>query len=138
VLVWVAWMSRYGEPSPTHAYAVGVCSSPEEARALGEAEARARGVKYVFQHCPASLDMQKLEGSRDTAQMLAQVDVQISRPASGRRVFVASGEAHGRVHFLGVFSSTEGASRMGGVLYPGWSVQTQAFVVDGSRSSASS
>ena len=122
-IVWVAWMSRWGEHSPTHAYAEGVFADIYDAKAAGTKEESYRGGKYMFQHCPAIIDNIEL----DIDNMLVIEPIEINQ------VYVASvSRANCRasiVHFLGCFSSHEKAVEYGNEMYPGWKVDTILYDV---------
>lgn len=114
-LLWVSWMSRWNEPCPSHAYPSGVFSDIEAAEAEGKKEEQYRGGKYSCQHCPTYLDSTK------TPRRLK---------LPGRKVYIASVQGFGRVHFLGVFSLKRLAKQVGAVQYPGWKVITVKATVD--------
>lgn len=121
-LVWVAWMSRWNMPSPTHAYATGVFSDIEKAREAGMAEEHMRGGKYEFQHCPTWVDMEDDRGSSPLPPLVCV--------EPGTKIWVAWVLAHKRCHFVGAFSSREKAEETGHVFYPGWRVEVCDFAVD--------
>ena len=121
MIIWVAWMSRWGEPSPENAYAKGVYSDPDRAREVGEAESLYRGQKYEFQHCPAYLDMKRPSLNTDEPAVPAH---------AGKHVYVAWVSNFGRCHFLGVFRFKEGAIEAARNMYPGWKVESEKHIVD--------
>jgi hypothetical protein len=121
-IVWVAWMSRWGEPGPTHAYAAGVFDDPHEARLAGEQEAQYRGGKYIFQHCPSWLDLKHPPAQHASVQEVKEVYVAWVQKKIDT-------EYSTRVHFLGCFYSVDVANQVGMELYPGWKVHSELFEV---------
>lgn len=121
-ILWVGWMSRWGEPSPTHAYATGVYDCPEAARKAGDAESFYRGGKYEFQHSPSAVDSIDIypldfeEGEIPSKVIVASVSF-------------GGEEGKGRCHFLGVFSSEEKAAEVARVMYPNWELTLEWFEV---------
>lgn len=120
-ILWVAWMARWGSPSPSNAYAASVHDCPHAAKAAGEAESQCRGGKYAFQHCPSRLDFDEPEAPEDLRQPWS---------APPERVVVASvrrGDLLNatRCHFLGVFTTEQQAGKVKAALYPGWKLDVE-------------
>lgn len=123
-LLWVAWMSRWDQPFPTNAYAVGVYDCPGAAEEAGKAEEQYRGLKYGFQHSPCTIDM---------------IDAPFPRlkdaPEPPSTVLVCSvfhpglGHHDERWHLVGLFSSHERATHAAGTLYPAWNIHIVEFEV---------
>lgn len=126
-LLWVAWMSRWGQPSPDHAYCAGIFSDIEEAKSEGQGESSYRGNKYAFQHCPYYVD--------NITPDYSKIDFPTNiHPRTGQKFYVASVVRilHGRtvVHFLGVFSKLKIGREFAKEYYPGWKFQAKKFVVN--------
>lgn len=128
-ILWVGWMSRWGEPAPTHAYSTGVYDSPDAARKAGGAENQYRGGKYEFQHSPCRLDL------LDDDDHLFDFELYANGVELPDKVIVASvthpgiGKFNERHHLLGVFTSEERATELADVLYPGWNLYFESFEV---------
>lgn len=60
IIVWVAWMSRWGSPIPDHAYAVGIYDNPHIAKEQGKKESNFRGNKYEVQVATCYLNNNRL------------------------------------------------------------------------------
>lgn len=124
MILWVSWMSRWGEPSPTHAYAVGVFDDPDVAQAEGEVESQWRGGKYQFQHSPSHVNLPD-----------ENLDYTPKGPAP-KKVLVCSvkhpgvGKFNDIHHFVGVFTSEERAREVAGIIYPNWEVVLEGFEVN--------
>lgn len=123
VILWVAWMSRWNEPFPTHAYAVGVFDTPGAADEAGEKESSYRGRKYGFQHSPCHLDMLDIDidatglGEPPTQVFLCSV----THPGFGRHAE--------RRHLVGLFTTYERAHAVAGTLYPVWDIVIEEWPV---------
>lgn len=118
VILWVAWMARWGEPAPTHAYSAGIFDDIEAAREAGLKESRHRGGKYEFQHSPCHVDMLDLEPNLDVLD-----------PPTPERVYLCSvthpgiGRYDGRHHLVGLFRDPRRAKEVAQILYPSWKVE---------------
>lgn len=130
-IVWVAWMSRWNEPSPDHAYAVGVYDDPYIAKKNGELEASFRGGKYSYQHTPAYVDMVGPPRSNMLAEPNIIDSVLVAWVTSINEYWSA---ADNITHFLGCFTSIERAEEYKNKLYPGWKLYTRGFKVESDES----
>lgn len=121
-ILWVGWMSRWGEPSPSHAYATGVYDCPDAAREAGDAESSYRVGKYEFQHSPCSVDLAEISSDEEVGDIPSRVVVaSVSREVKNRE--------KSRCHFLGVFSDEETAAEVAKEMYPNWSLSAEWFEV---------
>lgn len=136
VILWVAWMSRWGEPSPTHGYSKGVYTTPDKAADVGQRESAYRGGKYVCQHSPCHLNMQWNPDHFDMPleQKYPEFVFVASVYHLGSNVLLSDfSESHphlfSRTHLLGVFTTEKLAEEFAKILYPGWNLQLAKFVV---------
>jgi hypothetical protein len=130
-LVWVAWMSRWGQATPEDAYPHSVHDSPEGAEAAGAEESQYRGGKYKFQHSPCYLNL----GPGFSRACWAEDPIAAQPEVLVCWVSLDSLSLFGeRTHLVGIFDSEEGARHAANLLYPGWDVKAKWMpVVRGSR-----
>lgn len=124
VILWVAWMSRWGEPAPTHAYSAGIFDDCEAAREAGQEESSYRGGKYEFQHSPCHVDMIDLD-----VELFGVNPEDLIGPPTPKQVYLCSvthpgvGRYANRHHLVGIFRDPRRAEEVAGILYPGWKVE---------------
>lgn len=119
VILWVAWMSRWGEPTPTHAYSAGIFDSPHAAREAGGKESSYRGGKYEFQHAPCHVDMLDEVLNLDPSFPIPKgvYLCSVTHPGLGRY--------SDRCHLVGLFRDPRRAKEVAETLYPGWKVEVK-------------
>lgn len=124
IILWVAWMSRWGSPTPDHAYAHGVYNDPCLARQEGRKHSNYRGNKYEYQIASCYLNMKKPD-KRDFSLLLKE-------PNYPNEVLIAwvtsesTSELKNITLFLGIFEKDKSvlAEVYQKNLYPNWTLHT--------------
>lgn len=119
-ILWVAWMSRWGESSPTHAYDVGIYNSLEAAERAGKQESLYRGGKYIYLHSPCRVDLEDpFLHSLDNDLVSIDPPEQIYLCEASYRSDRLNKECH---HLVGLFTSIQKAESAAKELFPGWRI----------------